>query len=103
MIRSIKVPGPIFDAFAARTLAERLAEAWRDAVAIVALDFGGVSRIETRGIAALVAQHRRMPSGAAIVLCRLGDEVRDAIEITQLVRLFDVYESSEAVQLALSA
>jgi anti-anti-sigma factor len=103
MIRSINVAGPVFDTFAARALAERLAEAWRDHVAVIALDFGDVLRIETRGIAALVAQHRRMPAGAAIVLCRLGDEVRDAIEITQLVRLFDVYESSEAVELALSA
>jgi anti-anti-sigma factor len=103
MVRTIRVPGPTLDGQAGHALRVLVEDAQRRGARVVALDFADVRRIDTRGICALVAQHRRLPEGSRIVVCHLDDYVRDILEITQLVRIFDVYESDEAVELALSA
>ena len=85
-----------FNATVAPTLRAQLDAAWATGAKVVALDFSDVAYIDSLGVSALVAENRRRPSGTRIVLCSLNDYVREVLEITQLVRVFDVYASPEA-------
>jgi anti-sigma B factor antagonist len=86
-----------FNASAAPALRTRLAAAWASGATVIALDFTEVASIDSLGVSALIAEHRRRPPNTKIVLCSLNDYVREVLEITQLVGVFDVYASPEAI------
>ncbi len=85
-----------FNAAAAKPFLDRMKLAWAPGVRVVVLDFAEVVSIDSLGISALVAAHRTRPEGGRIVVCCLNDYVRNVLEITRMVHVFDVYESSEA-------
>ncbi len=85
-----------FNAAAARPFLEQMKLAWATGVRVVVLDFADVVSIDSLGISALVAAHRARPEGGRIVVCCLSEYVRNVLEITRMVHVFDVYESSEA-------
>jgi anti-sigma B factor antagonist len=76
----------------------KMAEAWSSGATVAALDFSKVAYIDSMGLSVLISAHRKRPAGARIVLCSLNDYVREVLEITQLVRVFDVYASADAVR-----
>jgi len=96
----IKLEFRRFNASVGGTVRARMNVAWATGATLVALDFSEVSHIDSLGVSVLVSEHRRRPAGGRIVLCGLRDYVREVLEITQLVRLFDVYETAEIAALA---
>jgi anti-anti-sigma factor len=86
-----------FNASVGSAVRSRVAVAWATGATTVVLDFTGVANIDSLGVSVLVSEHRRRPPETRIVLCGLNDYVREVLEITQLVRLFDVYATSDAI------
>ncbi len=90
------------NAAAGPELLDALAKAWARGAMCVALDFSEVVYVDSLGISALIAGYRRRPTGARVVLCSLNDYVREVLEITQLVKVFDVYADGNAALKAAS-
>jgi len=62
----------------------------------VVLDLGQLSFVDSAGLGALIAARTAAASrGAAIKLANLTKKMRDALAITKLATVFDVYESVE--------
>jgi anti-sigma B factor antagonist len=91
------------DGTSAALLAAEFDAAWRTGARVVALDLSAVEEIHSLGISALISQHRKRPGGSRIVLCGLTEYVRDIFEITQLHRVFDVFDSTVAAEISLCA
>jgi anti-sigma B factor antagonist len=63
----------------------------------IVLDLGNLSFVDSAGLGALIAAHTSSRSrGAAIKLANLTKKMRDALTITKLATVFDVYENVEA-------
>ena len=63
----------------------------------IVLDLGGLTFIDSAGLGALVAAGTSCASrGAEIKLANLTKKLRDALAITKLATVFDVYDSAEA-------
>ena len=61
------------------------------------LDLGNLSFIDSAGLGAVIAARTSCLSrGAGIKLANLTKKMRDALTITKLVTVFDVYDSVEA-------
>ncbi|HEY2512371.1 MAG TPA: STAS domain-containing protein [Polyangiaceae bacterium] len=95
-VEVIRIESRRFNAAAAKPFLARVAQAFAGGAATVILDFSDVASMDSLGISALVAAHRVRPQGTRIVLSSLNDYVRDVLEITQMFRVFDVYESADA-------
>jgi len=62
----------------------------------VVLDLKEVSYIDSGGLGMLVGVYSSArASGADIKLCGLGQRVRDVLQITKLVTVFEVYDSEQ--------
>ena len=63
----------------------------------IVLDFGNLSFVDSAGLGAVIAARTScITRGAAIKLANLTKKMRDALTITKLVTVFDVYDSVEA-------
>ena len=63
----------------------------------IVLDMGNVGFIDSAGLGAVIAARTSCVSkGAEIKLANLTKKMRDALTITKLVTIFDVYDSVEA-------
>ena len=63
----------------------------------IVLDLGSLGFVDSAGLGALIAAHTLSRSrGAAIKLASLTKKLRDALTITKLATVFDVYDSVEA-------
>ena len=63
----------------------------------IVLDLGKLSFVDSAGLGALIAARTSAVSrGAGIKLANLTKKLRDALTITKLVTVFDVYDSVEA-------
>ncbi len=61
------------------------------------LDLGNVPFVDSAGLGALIAARTSAANrGAGIKLANLTKKIRDALSITKLVTVFDVYDSVEA-------
>ncbi len=61
------------------------------------LDLGNLSFVDSAGLGALIAARTSVVNrGAGIKLANLTKKIRDALTITKLVTVFDVYDSVEA-------
>ncbi len=87
-----------FDFSVGRSFRDRLQRAWAAGATTIALDFSECVSIDSLGVSILVAAHRERPAGTRIVVCGLGEAVREVLEITQLHRIFDVYASANAAR-----
>jgi anti-sigma B factor antagonist len=62
----------------------------------IILDLSEVSYIDSGGLGALVGAYSTARSaGADIKLAGLGQRVRDVLQITKLVTVFEVYDSEQ--------
>jgi anti-anti-sigma factor len=91
-----------FDGSSAVILRPRVGEIWQSGATVLALDLSDVVYIDRLGISALISEQRRRPKGSRIVICSVGDYVRDVLEVTQLVGVFDIYADAAAVEAAFS-
>ena len=66
----------------------------------ILIDFSRVTRMDSSGMAELVAAYKRISdAGGQIKLLQLPSNIRDVLGITQIARVFDIYEDEdEAVQ-----
>ena len=63
----------------------------------IVLDLGNLGFIDSAGLGALIAARTSVVNrGAGIKLANLTKKIRDALTITKLVTVFDVYDSVEA-------
>ena len=63
----------------------------------IVLDLGNLGFIDSAGLGAVIAARTACVSrGAGIKLANLTKKMRDALTITKLVTVFDVYDSGEA-------
>ena len=63
----------------------------------IILDMGNVAFIDSAGLGAVIAARTScVNKGAGIKLANLTKKMRDALTITKLVTVFDVYDSVEA-------
>jgi len=92
----IRIQGSRLDATARSAVRQLAEDAWTRGAKVLALDLSSVAEIDSLGISALIAIARRLPPGGRVVCCGLSDYVRDIFEITQLFRVFDVFESADA-------
>lgn len=60
----------------------------------IVLNLSGVNYIDSSGLGTLVGAYSSARSaGADIKLCGLGQRLRDVLQITKLVTVFEVYDS----------
>ena len=63
----------------------------------IVLDLGNLSFVDSAGLGALITARTSVVNrGAGIKLANLTKKIRDALTITKLVTVFDVYDSVEA-------
>jgi anti-sigma B factor antagonist len=63
----------------------------------IVLDLGNVGFVDSAGLGALIAARATsMSRGAGMKLANLTKKMRDALAISKLVTVFDVYDSVEA-------
>lgn len=71
---------------------------------ILAIDMSEVKFVDSAGLCALVSSLRLARDlGVRMVLCSLADTVRLVLEISQLDRVFEIFDSYEDVMASFSA
>ena len=62
----------------------------------IVLDLGKVTRIDSSGLGTLVALHvSARKIGGNIKLANLGNHIKEALRITRLVTVFDIFDKTE--------
>ena len=62
----------------------------------VVINMSGVSTIDSSGVGELVSSYTHATNrGGKLKLCNLPDKINDILTITQLITVFDVYDSEE--------
>lgn len=62
----------------------------------IVLDLGNVTRIDSSGLGTLVALYiSARKVGGDIKLANLGDHIKEALRITRLVTVFDIFDRTE--------
>ena len=62
----------------------------------IVLDLGNVTRIDSSGLGTLVALHvSARKVGGDIKLANLGNHIKEALRITRLVTVFDIFDRTE--------
>lgn len=64
------------------------------------IDFSRVTRMDSSGMAELVAAYKRVSdAGGHVKLLQLPSNIRDVLSITQIARVFDIFDDEdEAIQ-----
>lgn len=87
----VELEGDASARFRARTV-EAVAEGWRTVV----LDLGNVEFLDSSGLSALVSGLRAMHArGGELVLASVPERVRTVLEVTRLLKVFELSESAE--------
>lgn len=75
---------------------EKIHSLVEDQVKRVVVDLGGVNFINSSGLGTLISALTTMRNaGGELRLARVGDKVQNLFVITQLVKVFDTYETTE--------
>ena len=62
----------------------------------ILIDFSRVTRMDSSGMAELVAAYKRISEGGGhLKLLRLPSNIRDVLGITQIARVFDIFDDEE--------
>lgn len=95
----IDVRGKITIGVGDAALREAVGDALDAGARKILLDMGGVTTIDSSGVGELVGSYTTaMERGAKVKLMNLPPKVSDILHITQLITVFDVYDTeSEAV------
>jgi anti-anti-sigma factor len=102
-VLTLRVEARRLDSSAAPLLRSLFETAWEAGATTVVLDLSEVVSLDSLGISALIAEQRRRPPGARIVLCAPSEYVRDVLDVTQLFRVFDIFPTAEAAATGLQA
>lgn len=63
----------------------------------IVLNMDNIKYIDSTGLGALVAAHcSAKTQGASLRLCHLGSKLRELLQITKLVTVFEVYDTEAA-------
>ncbi|HEV8537511.1 MAG TPA: STAS domain-containing protein [Bacteroidota bacterium] len=75
-----------------------------DNVKNVVIDLGGVNYVNSSGLGTLISALTTMRNaGGDLRLARIGDKVQNLFMITQLVKVFDTYETVDRALLSFKA
>jgi anti-sigma B factor antagonist len=78
------------------TVREKIRSLVADEVKHVIVDLGGVNYMNSSGLGTLISSLTTMKNaGGDLRLARIGDKVQNLFIITQLVKVFDTYETVE--------
>jgi anti-sigma B factor antagonist len=78
------------------TIREKIKSLVNDDVKHVIVDLGGVNYMNSSGLGTLIASLTTMrAAGGELRLARIGEKVQNLFIITQLVKVFDTYETVE--------
>ncbi|MGC2854988.1 STAS domain-containing protein [Novispirillum sp. DQ9] len=70
----------------------------------IVLDLGGVTAMDSSGVGEMVSSYTTVTNrGGRLVLANLPNRIADILTITQLITVFDVYDSVDQAVAALSA
>lgn len=76
------------------TLRDKIHSLVNDDVKSVVIDLGGVSYMNSSGLGALISAHTTMRNGGGeLRLARVEGKVQNLFVMTQLVKVFDTYET----------
>jgi anti-sigma B factor antagonist len=91
----VRLSGTIFFDEESTFLRARVKDLLGKSVQIV-LDLGNVTRIDSSGLGTLVALYvSARKVGGDIKLTNLGNHIKEALRITRLVTLFDIFDRTE--------
>lgn len=100
----LKVNGKITIGEGDRTLRMTVREQVAKGHRKIVLDLHNVSTIDSSGLGELVSAYTAVTSeGGKMTLARLPQKVRDILESTQYISIFDVYNNDEDAVAALEA
>jgi anti-sigma B factor antagonist len=78
------------------TVREKIRSLVNDEVKHIIVDLGGVNYMNSSGLGTLISSLTTMKSaGGDLRLARIGEKVQNLFIITQLVKVFDTYETVE--------
>jgi anti-sigma B factor antagonist len=79
------------------SLREKLKSMLAEGKKKIVLNMAGIKYIDSSGLGALVAAHYSAKTqSASMRLCNLGGKFYEALQITKLLTIFDVYDSEAA-------
>ena len=78
------------------TIREKIHSLINDDIKNVVIDLGGVNYMNSSGLGTLISCLTTMRNaGGNLLLARIGDKVQNLFVITQLVKVFDTFETVE--------
>jgi len=99
----IKVIEPvgIFDRARAGMVRQDINDSLDHNVDVILIDFSGVTFTDSSGLGELVRSYKRIrESGKQLYLCALNDQTKMLFQITNVDRVFNVYETRAAFEKA---
>jgi len=94
-ITLVRIKEKRVDASKSPILKEHLLDLIDDGKWLVGVDLTDVKLVDSSGLGALVAAVKRTGQNGRIVLWGLTKEVRAVFELTQLYKVFDIYENEQ--------
>src|SRR5438270_280213 len=92
----IKLDGKITIGAGDQQLREVISSAVNEGKTNILLDLSGVTTIDSSGIGELVGSYTTATNrGAKIKLCALSQAISNILTLTQLITVFDVYDSEQ--------
>ena len=91
-VKVVQPVGPVSQSDADQ-LRDVLMEVWSESLGRLVLDAKSVPFIDSRGLEALLHINEELSaSGQSLKICGLTETLRDALELTDLARSFELYE-----------
>ena len=95
-IRIIEISGKITIGSGDVKIRELISEALDEGKAKILLNLSGVSAIDSSGIGEMVACYTTVTKrGGQLKLLKLSPKINDILQVTQLITVFDVYDTEE--------
>ncbi|WP_448561058.1 STAS domain-containing protein [Trichothermofontia sp.] len=87
-------PVGIFDRARASTVRQDINDSLDTDVEVILIDFSGVTFTDSSGLGELVRSYKRIrEAGKQLYLCSLNDQTKMLFQITNVDRVFNVYET----------
>lgn len=101
-VRVIKLKGKISIGAGDVKIRRLVDEALQDGKTKIVLDLGAVSSVDSSGIGEMVSCYTTVTKrGGKLALLRLSPKINDILQVTQLITVFNVYDSEEEALAAL--
>ena len=83
------------DTHNAQELKDGLAAKIEEGHRTILLDLGVVKFMDSSGLGALISSMKALQSKGEILLCRVSEPIHGLLKLTQVIRIFPVYETAE--------